>query len=186
MTKTELLPCVEEPKQKIIFSSSDNAEQLLKKLECFAESILAKYSDKTNTDSEEAGYANAMLMRVRQTRRFMADAIRSQHKEDMSLNMNAAVREAMNAVLDFMWIHNSAIGENYLRGEAYVARMRGFAKQSANSRKLSTEFLHNTICNQAKRSMAQGISRGETVKNLAIRHKKSEKHIRNILKSQDL
>jgi hypothetical protein len=194
--------------------SAPSAEKLIERLEKLGKHILTKHGFPDDWRGcggidddpmpEEAYHAREMLFCLWQTRHWMrqhttrAAAIEAltnkttiatmcgDHLKNMSETMNAAVREAINAMWEFVYIHESGIGDHYICGQDYKNRMRIFADRSAELSKKSVEPKHQRICNAARKSLDQGNKRSDIVKNLAEIHGYTKQSIRRILRKSGL
>ncbi len=164
--------------------SVSGAEQMIQDFEELGKRILVEhgYSDNWKdcigidheTMPEISYYAYEMLSCIEQTRHWMqqhalhADAIGAlikqnihhdicDHLNDMSLTMKAAVREAVNAMGKFVYIKNSEIEENYLRGAKILNGGKEGGYATGRLYKGKREVTHNKILTYAKYLAGKGV-----------------------------
>lgn len=119
---------------------------------------------------EVAYYAYKMVSHLERTRHWMQE-------HTLSANtLNMAVKEAMTAICQFVYLKNAEIGENYLRGEKILMAARDGGKQRARNQPERTRERDQRILNYANELLEKGNSchsiASIIVKNMNILRKK--------------
>ena len=129
-----------------------NAEELIKEFEELGTRVLVEhgYSDWhacMGVDHEKmpdvASYAYKMLSHLERTRHWMQE-----HTISASA-LNMAVKEAITAICQFVYLKNAEIGDNYLRGEKILIAARDGGKQRAKIQPERTGARDQKILNYA-------------------------------------
>jgi hypothetical protein len=156
-----------------------SAEELIKEFEELGTRVLVEhgYSDWhacMGADHEKmpdvAYYAYKMLSHLERTRHWMQE-----HSISAS-TLNMAVKEAITAICQFVYIKNAELGDNYLRGEKILMAARDGGKQRAKNQPERTGERDQRILNYANELLEKGNSRHSIasiiVKNMNILRKK--------------
>ena len=140
-----------------------SAEELIKEFEKLGKRILVEhgYSDNwrdcMRVDHEKmpdvAYYAFQMLSHLERTRHWMQEHTLS------SDTLNMAVREAMIAITQFVYLKNAEISDNYLRGEKILMGARDGGKQRAKTQPERTGERDRKILNYANELLQKDNSR---------------------------